>query len=424
MEAVTMDALRDVPPPLPPPLGLAPIDAAQRIQALDVVRGFALLGIFLMNIEWFTRPIQQMGSGIDPAATGADHAAAWLVYVFVQGKFWVLFSLLFGMGFAVMSTRGGHGPRFRRVYARRCAALLGFGLLHAILLWSGDILHAYAIAGVLLLAFGEIDNRVRLWLGAGLYAGIALLVVLAGLLLSALPADARAGFAEMADEMDATAAAAARVFAEGGYWQATAQRASDFATVSAQGLLMMLPLALAVFLIGAWLVRAGRMDDVRAQRGWFARLALWMLPLGGVFVALSLAIGTRFDGMREAGPMMLANGLMLLGSLPLALGYLALLVLGLGTPVLSRPLSWLAPAGRMALTHYLLQSLVASTLFYGYGFGLWGQVGRAGQVLMVLAMFALQVAASHWWLARFRFGPMEWLWRWIGYGTRPPMRIA
>src|SRR5690606_36614626 len=81
------------------PPALAPIDAAQRIQALDVIRGFALFGIFLMNIEWFSQPLQEMGSGIDPAATGIDHAAAWGVHVMVAGKFWVLFSLLFGMGF-------------------------------------------------------------------------------------------------------------------------------------------------------------------------------------------------------------------------------------------------------------------------------------------------------------------------------------
>src|SRR5690606_17527700 len=118
---------------------------------------------------------QQMGSGIDPAAAGVDLGAAWLVYVFVQGKFWVLFSLLFGMGFAVMSARGGHGTQFRRTYARRCAVLLAFGLLHAALLWPGDILHAYAIAGLLLLAFGEIGNRARLGIGLGIYAGLAAL---------------------------------------------------------------------------------------------------------------------------------------------------------------------------------------------------------------------------------------------------------
>ncbi|MGY1521549.1 DUF418 domain-containing protein [Luteimonas sp. A482] len=406
------------------PPAFAPIDAAQRIQALDVIRGFALLGIFLMNIEWFSRPLQEMGSGIDPGATGLDHAAAWAVHVFVAGKFWVLFSLLFGMGFAVMSSRGGHGPQFCGRYLRRCLVLLAFGVLHAVLLWPGDILHAYAITGLLLLAFGEISNRARLWLGIALYATLALMITFGGGLMSLVPAGEIDEIGTMAEEMESAAAVATQVYAHGSYADAVVQRARDFLTLSVQGALMVIPLALGVFMLGAWLVRSGRMHDVASQRGWFARLALWTIPLGAVFVALAMSVGTSFEGMREMGPMLLASGLMMLGSLPLALGYVALLVLGLGVPGISRVLGWLAPAGRMALTHYLLQSLIASTLFYGYGFGLWGQVGRAGQVVLVLVVFALQVAASHWWLARYRFGPMEWLWRWLTYGAKPAMRVG
>ena len=228
----------------------------------------------------------------------------------------------------------------------------------------------------------------------------------------------------MADDLEAAAAAAAQVYAQGSYGEVVLQRARDFGSVAIQGLLMVVPMALGVFMLGAWLVRSGRVHDVAAQRGFYARMAAWTLPLGAVFVALAMAVGSSFDGMRQMGPMMAASGLMMLGSLPLALGYLSLLVLGLGLPGISRVLGWLAPAGRMALTHYLLQSLIASTLFYGYGFGLWGELGRAAQVLLVLVVFAVQALASHWWLARHRFGPMEWLWRWLTYGTRPPMRLG
>ena len=406
------------------PPAFAPIDAAQRIQALDVIRGFALLGIFLMNIEWFSRPLQEMGSGIDPAATGIDHAAAWAVHVLVAGKFWVLFSLLFGMGFAVMSSRGGHGAQFRSRYVRRCLVLLAFGLLHALLLWPGDILHAYAVTGLLLLAFGEVSNRARLLLGIGLYAGLASMIVVGGGLMSLVPPGEMPGFETMAVELESAAAAAREVYAHGSYFQVVFQRGRDFLTLGVQGALMMIPMALGVFMLGAWLVRSGRMHDVASQRGWFARLALWTLPLGAVFVTLSMSVGESFDGMREMGPMLLAQGLMMLGSLPLALGYLSLLVLGLGLPGISRVLGWLAPAGRMALTHYLLQSLVASSLFFGYGLGWWGQLGRGAHVLLALAVFALQVVASHWWLGRYRFGPMEWLWRWLTYGARPAMRLG
>jgi uncharacterized protein len=414
-------AASPVPPPLPAP---APVDADRRLQALDALRGFALLGIFLMNIEWFTRPPQHMGSGIDPAATGPDHVAAMAVYVLVQGKFWVLFSLLFGMGFALMSGRAVSGPAFRRVYLRRCLALLGFGLAHGLLLWSGDILHAYALGGLLLLALDGIPRRAWPWLGAGLYIMVAGMLVLYGLVLGLLPLEAQQAFARMAADTDRAAAAAAAALGGGSWPAAVAGNAHAFATITLPGLVVLLPMVLGVFMLGAWLYGTGRFADVAAHCGWFARLAAWTLPTGAALTAASLAVGTHFDGMREAGPMTLASALLMLASLPLALGYLALFALALGTRALARPLLWLAPAGRMALTHYLLQSLVAALLFHGWGFGLWGQVGRAGQVAIVVAVFALQVLASHWWLARYRFGPMEWLWRRISYGAPPPMRRA
>jgi uncharacterized membrane protein YeiB len=131
---------------------LRPIAGSERIQALDVVRGFALIGIFLMNIEWYSRPIAELGSGLPVGATGADWWAGYLIYVLVQGKFWTIFSLLFGMGFAVMLTRAERaGREFLVPYARRIAALAVFGACHHIFLWAGDILFSYAVAALCLL---------------------------------------------------------------------------------------------------------------------------------------------------------------------------------------------------------------------------------------------------------------------------------
>src|SRR6187455_3458809 len=130
---------------------LRPIASSERITALDVVRGFALIGIFLMNIEWFNRPIAELGMGL-PNTGGADWWAGYLIYILVQGKFWTMFSLLFGMGFAVMLTRAERaGRNFLVPYIRRIAALAAFGALHHIFLWAGDILFSYAVAALCLL---------------------------------------------------------------------------------------------------------------------------------------------------------------------------------------------------------------------------------------------------------------------------------
>ena len=401
----------------------APIDAPRRILALDAIRGFALLGIFLMNVEWFSRPMQEMGAGIAPGTAGLDHVVAWLVYVFVQGKFWVLFSLLFGMGFAVMSARAGDAATFNRAYLRRCAVLLLFGVAHAVLLWPGDILHSYAVAALILLAFGEMSDRKRLWLGVAIYAGVVLLSLLIGGMLSVLPAEAGEELAKANGLTSDAATAAAQVYAHGDFIQVTAQRWRDFMRLLESDVVVV-PMAIGVFMIGVWLVRSGRMHDVAAQRAFFARLALYAIPAGLALVACSVALGTSFDVASQMGMMTVASAVMLAGSLPLALGYLALFVLGLGVPGLRRALGWLAPAGRMALTNYLLQSLVAALVFHGYGLALWGQLGRAAQVALVFAVFAAQLLLSALWLSRYRFGPMEWLWRWLTYGAPPPMRKA
>src|SRR5690606_3389846 len=218
------------PPSLPPVPVPAPVDAGRRIHVLDALRGFALLGIFLMNIEWFTRPPQHMGQGLDPSATGIDRIAALGVYVLVQGKFWVLFSLLFGMGFALMSGRHG-GPAFQRVYLRRCLALLGFGLAHGLLLWNGDILHAYAIAGLLLVALDGIPRRRWPWLGAGLYLGMAAGVAAYGLVLDLAQPGLQQEFVDMAAEYEAGAAAAAAALSRGSWAQAVRENAHAFLTL-------------------------------------------------------------------------------------------------------------------------------------------------------------------------------------------------
>ena len=159
-----------------------PLQSHERIQTLDVIRGFALLGIFLMNVEWFNRPIAELGSGVPAGLAGLDLAAAWLIHTFVSSKFWPMFSLLFGMGFAVMLQRArAKGSAFVATYARRTAALAAFGLLHGVLLWPGDILFAYAItaAALLLTLFGKPRHWLMLLVPFGVLT--ALLVVVAWL---------------------------------------------------------------------------------------------------------------------------------------------------------------------------------------------------------------------------------------------------
>jgi uncharacterized membrane protein YeiB len=178
-----------------------------------------------------------------------------------------------------------------------------------------------------------------------------------------------------------------------------------------------------MFLIGVWFVRSGVMENAGAHLRLFRSLARYGLPFGiglgllGSLIGMSHTPGDSGDGFQ------VARGLAMLGSLPACLGYVGLVVLALHSNTVFARVRVLAPVGRMALTNYLTQSLVSTLVFYGYGAGQWG-LGRAAQVAYVAAVFALQVVFSHWWLARFRYGPMEWLWRAFTYWQLPAMRLS
>lgn len=476
-----------------------PIEASDRIHVLDVIRGFALVGIFLMNVEFFNRALGTINLGLPTGVAGIDHWAGWFVYAFVQGKFWTMFSLLFGMGFTVMLARAEQARRaFLGPYMRRTLALAVFGALHAIFIWGGDILFTYAIGAVMLLvvfhtrpkvllliagvclamaalfaALSKVVPNVPAWQDFGLVAMplLALCAVAAtlrrwpliglrnaGLVLFVAPyligttigivlmrqspeaerdriaqvaadtpvkQDALAKKVkrrtEMRQEQMVSAVEEARVMRGSSYAEAVKFRARDFAR-DAWTDFQFSTIALGMFLLGAWFIRSGVMARPEQHLPLFRKLAGIGLPIGiGLSVLSASIVSSHVPGINDAA-FLVASDLLMLSSLPVCLGYVGALVLlwhGRARTLLAP----LAPTGRMALTNYLSQSIIASLFFYGYGLGYWG-MGRAWQLVFVVAVFALQVAFSRWWLGRFRYGPMEWLWRWATYGSRPAMRLA
>ncbi|WP_425481948.1 DUF418 domain-containing protein [Lysobacter panacisoli] len=408
---------------------LAPTRLDRRLHNLDVLRGFALLGILLMNVEFFGRPLADLDAGVDPNQAPFDHALSWLVYVFVQGKFWILFSLLFGMGFALMGERArAAGRNFTAVYLRRSLALLAIGLAHAVLIWSGDILITYAIGALLLLLFRDVTPRAQGAWGAALFGVPALLMIALAMLLLAINAVAgldEGGLVDGAElaRMQAARAAEVAAYAEGSWWQATRMRV-DYLLGNIGETLIFEVFALGMFLVGAWLLRSGAIAQPQRHAALYRWLRYGALPVGLAMAVASGSITATFDWVHDSARSMFAAALMLLASPLLSLGYLALVIGALQTTRGQRVFGVLAPAGRMALTNYLVQSLIGTWIFYGYGLGLWGQVPRRWQLLGVLVVFALQVVFSRWWLERFRQGPVEWLWRACTYGRFPPMRPA
>lgn len=390
-----------------------------RIELLDVLRGFALLGIFLMNIEYFNRPFQEFGLGIPAGTTGIDYLVARLTEIFVTGKFWVLFSLLFGMGFVVMQTQATlDGRPFHAIYLRRTLALLLFGLLHIALLWSGDILHSYALVAFVLMWLPLISVRASSFIGACLYLGPAFLSLVSGAILGMLPekeldkilADSTAG-AQSAIEV-------AGVYANGSFFDVVRQRGLDFLHLLTFEPFVFIS-AFGIFLIGGAIMRSGLLLDLKANRDFFLRAMLYC----GLTAAAFTGLASLFHGHGAMEPKgMIEQAFTMMGNLPFSLFYLCIIAYAMSFASGEMILRLLAPAGRMALTHYLMQSLIGSLVFYGYGLGMWQQWGRAELALFVLSVFTAQVIFSHLWLRNFRYGPMEWLWRAMTYWSWPEMR--
>ncbi len=412
--------------------GAGPVTAAERIQAMDVLRGFALLGIGLMNIETFVGPIFGGITGLDPALVGADRWADALIYVLVQGKFYTLFSLLFGMGFAVMVARAQASDRsFGALYLRRTLVLLAIGFAHMVLIWSGDILTIYALIAPLLLLFRNwTPSRLLKW-GVVVFALPAALLLALGALVSiaqsdpASAAEMERSLAAQSQMMTGALEGQRQAFGSGSYGEAVAQRIEDLKLLLTHVVMVVGWQILGMFLIGAWFVRSGAITRPLGFPGLYRRLRLIAFPVGlGLMLASFWLMPTAEFGRMDMiwG---LANALAMIAGLLMCLGYVGWVMGGLqSSGAASRLLAVLAPAGRMALTNYLVQSIVGTLVFYGYGLGYFEQLSRAWQVPFVLALFAAQVAFSHWWLARFRFGPLEWAWRAATYRTLPAMRLA
>ncbi len=397
---------------------LQPLAGSDRIEVIDILRGVALLGILLMNMEALSGPLDLAFTGIDPHWTGLDYGVDAAVYVLVQGKFFTLFSLLFGAGFALMAQRAEAARRdFTSFYLRRSAGLLLIGLCHALLVWSGDILVIYALVSLPLLATREAPQRWLPAMGVATYLCAAMMMLLLGAMvgLATQVQGDGGGLGNAMAQGQQTVELQRQAYGHGSFGQAVAQRASDLGT-ALSGALIIGPEVLGMFLLGSWFARSGALAEPARFKRMYRRLRLGALPLG-LLLMLASASWVPYVAPGTFSPASgAAYALSSVASLLMCLGYLAWIVHW------RERLRVLAPMGRMALTQYILQSLVCTWLFYGYGLGAFETLPRAWQVPFALALFALQVLLSHVWLRRFRFGPLEWVWRAMSYGRWPPLR--
>ena len=401
-----------------PPLN-SPVEASDRIASLDVLRGFAVLGILVMNIQAFAMPV---AAYFNPTAYGdlnGINFLTWLVgYLFADQKFLSLFSLLFGAGLCLFADRAeARSGRSAGLHYRRMSWLLIFGLVHAYFLWSGDILVTYALCGSLIFFLRKRSPRALLVIGLAVFSAASALYTAIGMTTGFIPdkdvADIVAFWSPDAAQIDA------ELLAYGGGWFAQqARRSADTLVMHTTALpIRLLWQSAGIMLMGMALYRWRILAAVRSDV-FYGRLALIGFGVGVPVVAVgawwNFAAGWSWDRS-----MFLGSQFNYWGSLAMACGYVGLVMLAVRRGWFPALQTRLAAAGRMAFTNYIAQTLICTTIFYGHGMGLFGSADRWQQVLVVIAVWGLQLWWSPLLLRRFRYGPIEWSWRALTYWRIP-----
>ncbi|MFD1017801.1 DUF418 domain-containing protein [Thalassobacillus hwangdonensis] len=383
-----------------------PLREANRLSWIDAARGLAILGIFMVNVPAFNAPYFLYGGEDVYWSEPLDSWVQAIVDIFFQASFYTLFSFLFGFGLQVMKDRlEQKGLTHRLILFRRLVVLIGFGMIHAFLIWHGDILLSYGTIGLLLfLFFNRKAKTLLIW-------AFGLLTVYTAMFTMLLYS--------IRDQLDGwmnypAITAAKQNYGDGSLLEIWKQNYNDW--IYANGpenwpfLIMSL---LPMFLLGMYTARKKWLHQPLEHRK---------------TLSIALVISFVLFILLKAGPYAFGNPAWVqvlqdnIGGSASAIFYVVGLTLLSTRKAGTKLLSPLTHVGRMSLSNYILQSLISFLLFYSVGFGLYGNVSPLESALIVIVLFTGQIFLSKWWIAKYRFGPLEWLWRTLTYGKKQPLR--
>lgn len=422
-----------------------PVTAAERLPALDALRGVAVMGILVMNVYAFAMPFAAYYNPLIMGGTDALNMGTWFfTHLFFDQKFMSIFSMLYGAGVVMMMNRAAaRGTPFTPIFYRRSAWLLVIGLLHGYFIWFGDILFHYALMGMLVFLFRKASPRTLIAIACFVLPVTLLINYGSSFHLEELQADVAAIEAEQAQgatleeeqrekleewreirplfapsEDDIAADVTAY---RGSYVDVLTHRAPFVAFMQVSGTLVFVLWRVGgLMLLGMALMKLGVLSGERSTR-FYRKMTVFGYGLGLPLAILSAVIleAQQFDPIYVARYGGIPN---YFGSIMVAFGHIGAVMLVVKSGAFQAAVARCAAVGRMALSNYLAQSLVMTSLFYGYGVGLYAEVPRFAQQGFVVILLGLQLLLSTWWLRHFRFGPAEWLWRSLTYGQRQPMR--
>ncbi|MBM7615764.1 DUF418 domain-containing protein [Alkaliphilus hydrothermalis] len=403
---------------------IKPVAAKERVKEMDLIRGFALFGVLLVNLAMINTTLFTQMALKSPLSNplslegGLNRLAGLLIQILAEGKFYTIFSFLFGLGFYVFMERAAiKHPKPTRLFLRRSFFLLIFGILHFSLVWYGDILHVYGIIGFLLLMFRNRKLKtIRNWifilliLSTFIFTSLTFLNELVMVVMD--PQYIEEYQTTIYTQMDESL----MVYQSGSYIDVLSYRLKNEAGYTIKNLLFLIPKILGMFLIGLYVGKKGVLENVKEHLSLIKKTCLW----AGIGFAISTIIFSIFKYDLVTVSTLLAEPMaILLQEISTVFGsvfYITSLVLLWQKPKFAKYLQPLTSMGQMALTNYLVQCIVASFIFYGYGLGLLNRVGLAVGVLITFVIYGIQLIYSKAWLAKHKYGPFEWVWRKLTYG--------
>ena len=428
-----------------PAASATPVTGIERVTAIDMLRGVAVLGILVMNIYAFAMSFAAYQNPLAQGGTEWYNLATWFfTHVFFDQKFMTIFSMLFGAGLVMMATRADvRGTPCKGVWFRRNFWLLVIGALHGYLLWFGDILFHYALMGMLIFWFRKRSPRALMIIAFTLLSVGMLASFSGGTMMQQLQKevaevqqlkDAGEALTEEQDEilkqwqdMSAFMKPPLEQVAEdtaaytGDYVGIVAHRAQIVVMMQTQGTLGFVIWRVGgLMLLGMAFMKLGILSGAR-DPAFYRRMILIGYGLGVPIVALG-AWNLSMHDWDMIWTFRIGGMPNYVGSILIAMGHIGLVMTAARSGVMPKLMQRFSAVGRMAFTNYLLHSIILTTVFYGYGFGLYGQIPRFWQMGFVVAVIGLQLWMSPLWLTHFRFGPAEWLWRSLTYWRWQPMR--
>ena len=398
---------------------LSPTKLNERIQSLDIIRGIAILGILIMNIQSFSMPGSAYSNPLAFGDLNGINKWVWIVsHVFADMKFMNIFSILFGAGIILVTSKSEiKTGKSASLHYKRTFWLLILGLFHAHLIWYGDILVTYALCALILFPLRKIKPSIQLLLGLIIFSVHSIMYGFFGATISEWPADSLTEIAQSwAPNLE-------RINFEIGMITGTLSQQIQYNSAVATYLETNFFLSLYGFwrvsglmLIGMALYKLGFFTSKKLN-AYYYRLIFILFPLGFTLIIIGVIKNFSADWNWEYSRF-LGSQFNYWGSLFLCIVYISIFMIIINSNILKSLKVRLAAVGRMALTNYISQSLICTILFFGIGFGLFGQVDRWIQVIIVLLIWILQLTWSKPWLEKFRFGPLEWLWRSFTYGKK------